>query len=255
MSNPLFDLSGKNALVTGSGRGLGLAIGTGLAEAGARLIISDINEQLAEASAAALRERGLKAVTCNFDVTQDEAVAAAMAKIEAEIGPLDILVNNAGINLRGPLESQETDAWMKVMELNVNSVWRVAKYGVRGMIERRRGKIINIASLTTFGARPGIGAYNTSKTAVAGLTRSMAVDWTQHNIQANAIGPGYFITEMTQVLADDPNFDSWVKLRTPAKRWGRPEELVGAAVFLASPASDFVSGQVVYVDGGWTANL
>ena len=255
MSVKLFDLSGKNALVTGSGRGLGLAIGTGLAEAGAKLIVSDINAELAEQSAAALRARGLKAATCNFDVTKESAVEAAIDRIEKEHGSLDILVNNAGINLRGSLEELPVETWSKVIDLNLTAVWLVSKHAAKRMIARKQGKIINIASLMTFGGRPSTGAYTASKTAIAGLTRAMTVDWAQHNIQINAIGPGYFMTDMTKTLADNPEFDAWVKMRTPAKRWGLPEELVGLAIFYASKASDFVTGQVRYGDGGWTSNL
>lgn len=255
MSTKLFDLTGKNVLITGSARGLGLALGTGLAEAGARFIVSDVNAAAAEESAENLRKRGLQAVTCNFDVTSDDAVKAAIDKIETEIGPLDILVNNAGINLRGSLEEMELSTWQKVIDINLTAVWRVGKFAAQRMIPRRRGKIINIASLMTFGGRPTTGPYTATKTAIAGLTRAMTVDWAQHNLQINAIGPGYFLTEMTKPLAENPEFDSWVKMRTPAKRWGEPKELVGLAVFFASAASDFVTGQVVYVDGGWTSNL
>ncbi|MCE5230386.1 SDR family oxidoreductase [bacterium] len=255
MSIQLFDLTGKNVLITGSARGLGLAIGTGLAEAGAQFIISDVNAEGAEKSAAELRARGLKATTCNFDVTSDEAVKNAIDKIEKEIGTLDILVNNAGVNLRGALEEMELATWQKVIDINLTAVWRVSKFAAQKMIPRKRGKIINIASLMTFGGRPTTGPYTATKTAIAGLTRAMTVEWAQHNIQINAIGPGYFLTDMTKPLADNPEFDGWVKMRTPAKRWGLPKELVGLAIFYASSASDFVTGQVCYVDGGWTSNL
>jgi gluconate 5-dehydrogenase len=234
---------------------LGLAIGTGLAEAGARLILCDIDEGAVEQRRKELEGRGLKVAACNFDVTNEDQVSAAVERIEGEIGPLDILVNNAGINLRMPLEETPQEKWRAVIDLNLNAVWLVSKHAVRGMIQRRRGKIINIASLLTFAARPTIGAYTASKTAVAGLTRAMTVEWAKHNVQINAIAPGYFLTEMTRPLAENPELNNWVMMRTPAGRWGKPEELVGLAIFYASAASDFVTGQVVYVDGGWTANL
>lgn len=255
MSTKLFDLTGKNCLITGSARGLGLALGTGLAEAGAHFIISDVNAAQADESCEKLRSRGLQASVCNFDVTSEDGVKNAVAKIESEIGPIDILVNNAGVNLRDPLETMDIGKWQKVIDINLTAVWRVSKYTAQRMIPRKAGKIINIASLMTFGGRPTTGPYTATKTAIAGLTRAMTVEWAQHNIQINAIGPGYFLTDMTKPLADDPQFDSWVKLRTPAKRWGLPEELVGLAIFYASNASNFVNGQVCYVDGGWTSNL
>ncbi len=255
MSTKLFDLTGKTALITGSGRGLGCAIARGMGAAGARIVFNDINEELVQNTVADCTACGLDATCCNFDVTKEESVKAGIGKIEKEVGPIDILVNNAGMQRRGPLEEISEEDWQAVIDLNLTAVWRVAKFAVRGMIERKQGKIINIASLMSFGGRPTTGPYTASKGGVALLTKAMTVEWAQHNIQVNAIGPGYFHTDMTQALVDNPEFDAWVKMRTPAKRWGKPEELIGLAIFCASSASDFVTGQVVYVDGGWTSNL
>jgi gluconate 5-dehydrogenase len=255
MSTKLFDLSGKNVLVTGSGQGLGLAIGTGLAEAGARLILSDINTELVAQRVGELEARGLKCASGNFNVTEEQAVSEGIDKIERDIGPIDILVNNAGMQRRGPLEEISEEDWKAVIDLNLTAVWRVSKFAVRGMIERKSGKIINIASLMAWGGRPTTGPYTASKGGVLLLTKAMTVEWAEHNVQVNAIGPGYFLTEMTQKLADDPKFDGWVKMRTPARRWGDPKELIGAAIYLSSEASSFVTGQIIYVDGGWVSNL
>jgi gluconate 5-dehydrogenase len=251
----LFDLTGKNVLVTGSTRGLGRCIGLGLAGAGARLIVNGTSEARVAECVAALRSEGVDCAGCAFDVTQPEAVRDAVRRIEEEIGPIDILVNNAGITVRAPLVDLTEDDWRRVVDINLSSAFRVGREAARAMITRGRGKVINIASLTTFAARETNGAYSASKGGVAALTRTMAVEWARHNIQANAIAPGYFRTDLTRILAENPEFDLWVKMRTPARRWGEPPELVGAVVFLASDASSFVNGQILYVDGGWTANL
>jgi gluconate 5-dehydrogenase len=254
-SKNLFDLTGKNALVTGSTRGLGATIATALAEVGATVIINGTNEALVRERVQELTSRGLKVLGCPFDVTKEDSVQAGVAEITRQAGPIDILVNNAGMQRRGPLHEIKREDWDAVLQLNLTGSWLTAKHVVRGMIERRQGKIINICSLMSFGGRPSTGPYAASKGGLAMLTKAMTVDWAQYNIQINGIAPGYFITDMTRKLADDPQFDAWVKMRTPAKRWGKPEELVGLAVFFASAASDFVTGQIVCVDGGWTANL
>jgi gluconate 5-dehydrogenase len=254
-SKNLFDLTGKNALVTGSTRGLGATIATALAEVGATVIINGTNEALVRERVQELTSRGLKVLGCPFDVTKEDLVQAGVAEITRQAGPIDILVNNAGMQRRGPLHEIKREDWDAVLQLNLTGSWLTAKHVVRGMIERRQGKIINICSLMSFGGRPSTGPYAASKGGLAMLTKAMTVDWAQYNIQINGIAPGYFITDMTRKLADDPQFDAWVKMRTPAKRWGKPEELVGLAVFFASAASDFVTGQIVCVDGGWTANL
>lgn len=255
MSSPLFDLSGRNALVTGSSRGLGRAIGAGLAQAGARLIVNGTDAGRVAEAVAELGARGLAAVAAPFDVTDERQVAEAIDRIEREIGPIDILVNNAGIQRRGPLEQIDEADWQAVIDLNLTAVWRVAKFAARGMIGRGRGRIINIASLMSFAGRATTGPYTASKGGVAMLTKAMSVEWARHGINVNALAPGYFLTDMTRKLAQDPEFDGWVRMRTPAERWGEPRELVGPAVFLASEAASFVNGQVLYVDGGWSAKL
>ena len=252
--NP-FDLSGRNALVTGSSRGLGLALARALAAQGARVIINGTNEEAVRQRVRELAGEGYAVAGRAFDVTQEPAVQAGIAGIRSEIGPIDILVNNAGMQRRAPLHEARREDWDAVLQLNLTGAWLAAKHAVRDMIERRQGKIINICSLMSFGGRPSTGPYAASKGGLAMLTKAMTVDWAQYNVQINAIAPGYFITDMTRQLAEDPQFDAWVKLRTPAKRWGKPEELGGLLVFFASPASDFVTGQIVCVDGGWTANL
>jgi len=253
-TNP-FDLTGRIALVTGSSRGLGLAFARALAAQGAHVVINGTKKDLLDQRVSELRADGFKAAGFCFDITNEEAVRAGIAEIRKNVGPLDILVNNAGMQRRGPLHEIKREDWETVLQLNLTAAWLVAKHVVPEMIERRRGKIINICSLMSFGGRPSTGPYAASKGGLAMLTKAMTVDWAQHNIQVNGIAPGYFITDMTRQLAQDFQFDAWVKLRTPAKRWGQPEELGGLLVFFASPASDFVTGQIVCVDGGWTANL
>jgi len=255
MSLDLFKLEGRNVLVTGSTGGLGLAIGIGMAEAGARLILNGRRTGLIERHMEELRGRGLACAAAPFDVSDAQAVSEGVAKAEREIGPIDVLVNNAGIMRRGPLEQIEEADWNAVLEVNLTSVWRVSKFVARGMMARGGGKIVNLASLMSFGARPTTGPYAASKGGVAQLTKAMAVEWAPHNIQVNAIAPGYFASDITRPLMEDAKFDGWVKLRTPTGRWGEPRELIGAAVFFASAASSFVTGQILAVDGGWTANL
>jgi len=255
MNTQLFDLSGKNALVTGSSRGLGLALARALAAQGARVILNGTKRELVDQRVQEFEKEGLKAAGSAFDVTNEEAVQAGLAEIKGRVGPIDILVNNAGMQRRGPLHETKREDWDAILQLNLTGAWLMAKHAVRDMMERRQGKIVNICSLMTFSGRPGTGPYAASKGGLGMLTKAMTVDWAQYNIQINGIAPGYFITDMTRPLADDPQFDAWVKMRTPAKRWGRVEELGGLLVFLASPASDFVTGQIICVDGGWTANL
>ena len=255
MSTSLFDLTGKVALVTGSTSGLGQAIAGGLADAGATIIVNGRNAERLKAAVATFRERGLKAEGCLFDVTSEPAVVEAIAKIEGEVGPIDILVNNAGIQRRQPLVEMSTDVFEEVIKTNLTSLFIVGRTVAKGMIARKRGKIINIASLASEVARRTIGPYTAAKGGVRQLTKTMCVEWAEHNIQANAIGPGYFRTELNRALWSDPKFNEWVEARTPAARWGLPEELIGAAVFLSSAASDFMNGQTVYVDGGLLASM
>jgi gluconate 5-dehydrogenase len=251
----LFDLSGRTALVTGATSGIGLALARGLAEAGATVAVNGRDEGRIADTVSALRDEGLSAHAARFDVTVADEVEAGVARVEADVGPIDILVNNAGIQRRKPLLEMEEAVWNEVIETNLNAVFRVGRAAARGMVERRRGKIINIASLASEVARKTIAPYVAAKGAVKQLTRAMCVEWAGYGVQVNGIGPGYFATPLNRALLDDPAFDAWVKNRTPAGRWGEPEELVGAAVFLASPASDFVNGQIVYVDGGLLAAM
>jgi len=255
MSSDLFDLTGRTALITGSSRGLGLVLARGLAQAGATVVLNGRNQAKLAEAVAALEADGLAASGCAFDVTDAASIDRGVGRIEAGVGPIDILVNNAGIQRRGPLESLDEADWREVMETNLTGPFLVSRRVVGGMIERERGKIINICSLMSELGRQTTGNYAASKGGLKMLTRAMAVEWARHNIQANGIGPGYFLTEMTRQLADDPQFNAWICGRTPAARWGHPTELVGAAVFLASAASDFVNGHVLYVDGGILAAL
>ncbi|HUN94414.1 MAG TPA: glucose 1-dehydrogenase [Burkholderiaceae bacterium] len=251
----LFDLGGHLALVTGSSAGIGRALAEGLARAGAAVVVNGRDASRVEATAAALAEQGLKASAAAFDVTDPAAVEAAVAQIERDIGPISILVNNAGIQRRGPLEDYPYATWRDVMRTNVDALFIVGQAVARRMIGRAGGRIINICSVQSELGRPGIAPYTASKGAAKMLTKGMAIDWGRHGIRVNGIGPGYFRTELNRALVDDPKFSGWLTTRTPLGRWGDVEELVGAAVFLASDASSFVTGHVLYVDGGVTATL
>ena len=250
---PSFSLEGRRALITGSGQGIGLAVAQALAEAGASIILNGRGAAKLNAAAAALRDKGAAVDTAVFDVTDHAAVAAAIGQIEAGHGPIDILVNNAGIQRRAPLQDFPAETWHELMRANLDSVFFVAQAAARHMIPRGAGKIINVCSVQSELGRPGIAPYTASKGAVKMLTKGMCADWAKHGLQVNGLGPGYFQTELTQALVDDPAFSAWLCNRTPAGRWGRVEELGGAVVFLASPASDFVNGQILYVDGGLTS--
>lgn len=248
----MFDLTGRRALVTGSGQGIGLALAQALAGAGASVVLNGRDAAKLERAAAALRERGAPVEVAPFDVTDSAAVLAGIAAIEAA-GPIDILVNNAGIQRRMPLEDFPEATWRELMRTNLDSVFLVAQAVARGMIARGRGKIVNVCSVQSELGRPGIAPYAASKGAVKMLTKGMCADWARYGLQVNGLGPGYFATELTAPLVADPEFSAWLCKRTPAGRWGRVEELGGAAVFLASSASDFVNGHVLYVDGGLTS--
>jgi gluconate 5-dehydrogenase len=255
MSIELFSLKGRTALVTGSSRGLGHAIAEGLAGAGARIVLNGVDAERLAQSADEFRKRGHDVLAASFDVTDEAAVTAAFEKLDAEGVEIDILVNNAGIQLRKPLTELSTPEWRKVIDTNLTSAFVVGREAAKRMIARRRGKIINIGSLTSELARATIAPYTVSKGGIKMLTRAMTAEWAEHGIQVNGIGPGYMITDMNEALLSNPQFDSWVKARTPSRRWGKPEELAGAAIFLASSASDYVSGQMIYVDGGMLAVL
>jgi gluconate 5-dehydrogenase len=243
----LFDLSGRTALVTGSTRGLGFALARGLAGAGARVAVNGRTQESCDAAAAQLDG----AFAAPFDVTDEASVAAGVAAI----GQIDILVNNAGIQVRGSLETFSLEDWQRVLDVNLTSAFLVSRAVVPGMIERGRGKIVNTCSVTSEVGRETIGPYTASKGGLKQLTRAMCADWARYGIQANGIGPGYFRTEINTVLQEDPAFDAWLRARVPAGRWAEPSELEGAVVFLASAASDFVNGQIIYVDGGMLAVL
>ncbi|MEJ8810434.1 glucose 1-dehydrogenase [Variovorax ureilyticus] len=250
-----FDLTGRTALVTGSSAGIGYAIARGLAGAGARVILNARSTDKLERAAAQLREEGATVFTSAFDVSAGDAVNAAVDRIEAEVGPIDILVNNAGMQRRAPLEQFEEAHWHELMKTNLDSVFLVGKAVARHMIGRQQGKIINICSVQSELGRPGIAPYTASKGAVKMLTKGMAIDWGPHGLQVNGIGPGYFKTELNDALVKNADFSAWLIGRTPSRRWGDVEELMGAAVFLASDASRFVNGHILYVDGGVTATL
>lgn len=254
MTSP-FDLSGRVALVTGSSRGIGSAIADGLARAGAAVILNGRDEsRLAGALDSARRRVPAAAWSARaFDVTDERAVDSAVGECEAAIGPIGILVNNAGAQLRTPLADLPLAGWRSVIDTDLTSAFIVGRAVARGMLRRGSGKIINICSVQSELARPTIGAYAAAKGGLRNLTRAMAAEWSAAGVQVNGLAPGYILTEMTRPLADDPEFDAWVRARTPARRWGRPEDLAGTAVWLASPASDFVTGQVIYVDGGMTS--
>ena len=250
-----FSLAGRIALVTGSSAGIGLALARGLASAGAEVVLNARSMDKLDLAAAALRAEGAKVHVAAFDVTDKRAVMQAIDRIERDIGPIGILVNNAGMQRRAPLEDFDEATWHTLMKTNVDSVFFVGQAVARHMIGRKRGKIINICSVQSELGRPNIAPYTASKGAVKMLTKGMAIDWGQHGIQVNGLGPGYFKTELTQALVDNQEFSAWLVGRTPSRRWGDVEDLVGAAVFLASDASSFVNGHILYVDGGVTATL
>jgi gluconate 5-dehydrogenase len=251
----MFDLSGRRALITGSSAGIGYALARGLAAAGAEVILNARSEAPLTEAVSRLQAEGAVAHAARFDVTSAGAVEEAIERIEGEVGAIDILVNNAGMQRRASLEQFTHAQWQELMKTNVDSVFLVGQAVARHMIERKRGKIINICSVQSELGRPNIAAYTASKGAVKMLTKGMAIDWGQHGIQVNGLGPGYFKTELTEALVKDETFSKWLIGRTPSRRWGDVEDLVGAAVFLASGASNFVNGHILYVDGGVTATL
>jgi gluconate 5-dehydrogenase len=256
MTNPLFDLTGRTALVTGSSRGLGHAIAEGMAQAGARLVLNGVDTDRLRGAAEAMRAKGFAVEEAAFDVTDEAGVRSAFERLDAAGIEVDILVNNAGIQLRKPLVELSLAEWNRVLDTNLTSAFIVGREAARRMIARGRGgKVINIGSLTSEAARATVVPYTAAKGGIKMLTRGMAAEWAEHGIQTNAIGPGYMATEMNKALMENPTFDAWVKGRTPAKRWGRPDELAGTAVYLASAASDYVNGQIIFVDGGMLAVL
>jgi gluconate 5-dehydrogenase len=253
MSLTLFDLTGRTALITGSSQGIGLALAAGLGRAGASIVLNGRDQAKLEQARVALAAQGLSIHAAAFDVSDPKAVEAAIANIETSIGPIDILINNAGKQHRAPAAEFPDEAWADIFRVNVDSAFYAARSVGRRMIERQRGKIINIGSVQSELGRPTIVPYATTKGAIKMMTRGLAAEWAKHNIQVNAIGPGYFKTPLNQALVDNPDFSAWLCARTPAGRWGDVDELVGAAIFLASDASNFVNGHMVMVDGGLTS--
>jgi gluconate 5-dehydrogenase len=252
----LFDLSGRTALVTGSARGIGFALAEGLAKAGASVILNGTRADTVAEAVARLEAKGFAATGSAFDVTDEHAVAEAFAQWDKDGVHIDILINNAGIQFRKPLVELELSDWQRVIDTNLTSAFIVSKQAAKRMIARGSGgKIVNIGSLTSEAARATVGAYTAAKGGIKMLTRAMSAEWAASNIQANAIGPGYILTDMNQALIENVAFDAWVTSSNPSQRWGKPEELVGTAVYLSSPASSYVNGQIIYVDGGWLAVL
>ncbi|EFL87881.1 gluconate 5-dehydrogenase [Ahrensia sp. R2A130] len=253
--SPLFDLTGKTALITGSSLGIGRGLSKGLQEAGATIIVNGRNAERLTTAAEELRADGATVHELPFDVTDHAAAQAAVDGFEAEHGAIDILINNAGMQHRGPLEEFDAAAFANIVTTNITSVFNVGQAVARHMIKRGEGKIINISSVQSALARPGIAPYTATKGAVTNLTKGMATDWAKYGLQCNAIAPGYYDTPLNKALVDDPEFTAWLEKRTPAGRWGEIPELVGAAVFLSSAASSFVNGHTLFVDGGITVSL
>ncbi len=252
----LFNLAGKNAVVTGSTQGIGLALVKGLATAGAKVILNGRDKHRVQDVVSALREEGLKAEGYPFDVTDEQQVREAIADIESSLGPIDILVNNAGVVKRVPTENLEEADWNSVIQTNLTAPFLVSKHVGKFMISRKRGKIINICSLMSELGRDTVSAYAAAKGGLKMLTRNLATEWAPHGIQVNGIGPGFIATPInTAYRTPDNPLNRYIISRTPAGRWGTPEDLVGAAIFLASAASDFVNGQLIYVDGGLVSSF
>ncbi|MEA5162726.1 SDR family oxidoreductase [Cereibacter johrii] len=255
MSLKLFDLTGRTALITGSSRGLGRAFAEGLAGAGARVILNGVNAARLEEAAAEMRAEGFDVLTAAFDVADEAAIKAAFERLDAEGIEVDILMNNAGIQFRKPMLELDTADWQRVIDINLTASFVIGREAARRMAARGRGKIINIGSLTSELARATVAPYTVAKGGIKMLTKAMAAEWGEKGIQSNAIGPGYMVTDMNEALLANPEFDGWVKARTPMRRWGLPEELAGTAIYLASDASNYVSGQIIYADGGMISVL
>ncbi|MBN2611649.1 MAG: 3-oxoacyl-ACP reductase FabG [Bacteroidales bacterium] len=251
----LFSVKDKTVLVTGSSRGIGYSIARGFAAAGSVVLINGTSGESVKKAVKQLLSEGLRVHGIAFDVTNPAEVEKNIEKIENSVGPVDVLVNNAGIHRRAPLEDMTMEEWNKVVEADLTSVFIVSKAVAKYMITRRAGRIINITSLNAEAARPTIANYCAAKGGLKMLTKSMATEWGKYNILTNAIGPGYILTDLTKPLSDDPSFDAWVKSEVPLQRWGQPEDLAGAAIFLASEASKYINGHTIYVDGGWQACL
>jgi 2-dehydro-3-deoxy-D-gluconate 5-dehydrogenase len=245
-----FRLDGRTALVTGAASGLGAAMACALAEAGAAVACHG-NRRLADATAGRIRGQGGAAQSFAADLSDPHGADGLFTAVHAAMGAPDILVNNAGTIHRATAEEHSMEAWEQVLQVNLTSAFRLCQLAGRAMIERRRGKIINIASMMSFQGGIRIAAYVASKGGIAQMTKALANEWAQHNVQVNAIAPGYFRTENTAALQKDETRNRQILERIPAGRWGEPDDLAGAAVFLASPASDYVTGTILAVDGGW----
>lgn len=251
----MFSVKDKRILITGSSKGLGFTFARELGKQGARILLNGRDRKRLSTATKTLSREKIDVLPFPFDIRDSKAVDQAVSAMEKKAGPLDVLINNAGVNLRAPLENIKDKMWREVMAVNLDGLFYVSRAAARRMIPRRRGKIINIASLMSRASRPTTGPYTASKGGVLLLTRAMAAEWGRYNIQVNAVGPGYFLTDMTRKLADTPAFDRWVKGKTPAGRWGNPRELTGALAFFASDASSFINGQILYVDGGFLSTL
>lgn len=251
----LFNLSGKTALITGSGSGIGLALAEGLAGAGAKIILNGRNLSKLTEAESQLKKQGAIVSKLTFDVTQPKEVKKAIDNYTETEGNIDILINNAGINIRGGFVDFDEKDWRKVLDININGAMIVSQAVAPGMIKNKAGKIINICSMQSELGRASVVPYAVSKGGIKMLTKALCAEWAKYNIQVNGIGPGYFETELTQPLKNDPEFDQWLRNRTPANRWGNPKELIGAAVFLSSEAGSYVNGHILYVDGGLLASV
>ncbi|SEQ94078.1 3-oxoacyl-ACP reductase FabG [Piscibacillus halophilus] len=251
----LFNVENKIVLITGSTRGLGLSLAKGFSDAGATVIINGRKQSEVDSVVKHIQDHGGQAYGAAFDVTKAEDIEESIQNIEKEVGPISVLINNAGIHRRNPLEELSLEDWQTVLDVNLTSAFNVSKLVFPYMKKHEKGKIINITSLNAEKARPNIANYSAAKGGLKMLTKSMATEWGPYNIQTNAIGPGYFKTDMTEKLVNDHNFNNWVKSEVPLQRWGVPEELIGTAIYLASDASNYVNGHTVYVDGGWQASL
>jgi gluconate 5-dehydrogenase len=251
----LFAVRDAVVLITGSTRGLGRVFAEGFAAAGAKVIVNGRDGEHVAQCVGEIEQIGAEAYGAPFDVTDTDAASEAVGRIGREVGPIDVLVNNAGIHDRGPLGEMRIDQWRHVLDVNLTAVFIVSQLVAGGMIKKGGGRIVNVSSLNSVGARPTIANYCAAKAGLNALTRSMATEWGRHNVTANAIVPGYFVTDLTRELSEDADFDKWVRSEVPLGRWGDPEELVGTAIFLASAAASYINGQLIIVDGGWTACL
>ncbi|MRS20481.1 SDR family oxidoreductase [Enterobacteriaceae bacterium RIT692] len=252
----LFNLSGKTALITGSTRGLGFAYAQGLAQAGAKVLLNGTRQEHMDTALEQLQKQGFDARGFLFNVADEAAIEVVFQQLDEESIHVDIVINNAGIQFRKPMLELALSDWQRVLDVNLTSAFLVSRAAAKRMVQRQRGgKIINIGSLTSEAARPTVAPYTAAKGGIKLLTKSMAAEWAPFKIQTNGIGPGYILTDMNEALVENEDFNKWVCSSNPSGRWGKPDELVGTAIYLASSASDYVNGQMIYVDGGWLATL